>query len=136
VTAGPALRAADLSLIHLVAARRRGEPAAPLDPAAVTALIDGLAEDPPASPRTAFDRSARLTAAMAGLAPGPLGRQVAMLALLCQLRLDGYQLTAPQGVLAAMVAAVAERPEETDALARWLEDRALAYAPPGPEVGW
>jgi len=135
VTAGRPLRAADLNLIHLVAARRRGEAAAPLDPRRLEAVLGGLAEDPAAPPRTPFDRAARLTSAVAGLLPGPLGRQVALLALLCQLRLDGYQLTAPQGVLAALVQAV-ERPQEVGALARWLEVRALVYTPPGAGVGW
>ncbi len=135
MTAARPLQAADLSLIHLVAARRRGEPVPSLDPRTLEAVVDELSEDPGA-PRTVFERGARLAAAVAGAIPGPLGRQVALLALLCQLRLDGYQLTAPQGVLAAMVAAVAARPQDTAGLSRWLEDRAMPGASTRSGVGW
>jgi prophage maintenance system killer protein len=136
MSGGPPLAAADLRLIHRVAARRRGEPAAALDPAALVAVLAGMEEAAGPGPARIFERAARLTGGVAALIPGPLGRQTALLALLCQLRLDGYQLTAPQGVLAAMVMRAAERPAEWEALARWLEDRSLVHGAPGPGVGW
>ena len=134
MTAGRLLGAADLALIHLVAVRRRGEPAAPLDPEPLARLLDQLAEPdvPPAA--TPFARAARLSLGLMQLLPGGLGRQVALLALVCQLRLDGYQLTAPQGVLAGMIAGAGSG--EPGALARWLEDRSLAFVPPGDGARW
>ncbi len=136
MSSGPLLGAGDLQLIHLVVAHRRGEAAGSLDAGAAAALLGDLRDAGGSRPPAPFERAARLTGGVAGLLPGAPGRQVALLALLCQIRLDGYQLTAPQGVLAAMVARTAENPREWEALARWLDDRAMAVAPPGAGVGW
>lgn len=134
MSAGRLLGTADLALIHRVAVRRRGEPAAGLDPEPLARLLERLAEPGSPSSATPFARAAWLSLGLAQLLPGGLGRQVALLAVVCQLRIDGYQLSAPQGVLAGMIEGATSG--DPGALARWLEDRSLAFAPPGDGARW
>lgn len=73
-----------------------------------------------------FGRAAGLAAAVvADGSFGSAGLVAALLALTVQLRLDGYQLTAPQGVLAGMVRGLSTGRADVDTVARWLEDRAI-----------
>ena len=131
---GRLLGTADLALIHRVAARRRGGDAGDLDHERVARLLEELAEPDQPSSASPFARAARLSLGLTRLLPGGLGRQVALLVLVCQLRIDGYQLTAPQGVLAGMIEGADSG--EPGALARWLEDRSLALPAPGDGAGW
>lgn len=120
------LTIADLRFINLVAARRfsGGEPG-PRDEAALESAVAGCADC------TAYTRAAALAAAVVSqgaVTSAPL--QTALLAMHCSLRLDGLSLLAPQGVLAGMLRGLATS-RDVDALARWLEDRAVPAASGG-----
>lgn len=119
----PLLRPADLRLIHLVASRRRGEPTPDLDAAELDSLLGELNA---ADSGTTFTRTAGVAAGVSRLGDGgPLYAQMALLALCCQLALEGYTLVAPQGVLAGMITGLRNGRGNAASLARWLEDRAL-----------
>jgi hypothetical protein len=118
----PLLRAADIRLVHLVAAHRRGEPAPALDEAALDSLLRGVAADEGAG---TFPRAAEVARGVLRLVDEPaLARQMCVLALCAQLSLEGYTLIAPQGVVAGMITSL-QKEGDAAALGRWLEDRAL-----------
>ena len=113
------LSADQLRFINLVAARkftdREPETADRID-----AVIAGV------SGETAFVRAAALVSALLGervftVVPQP----TALLAMTVQLSLEGYELLAPQGAAAGMIAGVANGREDLRTVARWLEDRCV-----------
>lgn len=114
---------ADLRFINLVAARRfAGAQPGPIDEGALESVLSGSADGTP------FARAAALAAAVVRrgvVASAPL--HTAVLAMHCSLRLDGFSLLTPQGVLAAMIRGLAAG-GEVDAMARWLRDRAVPSA--------
>ncbi|MBV9101399.1 MAG: hypothetical protein JOZ46_10915 [Candidatus Dormibacteraeota bacterium] len=112
------LSAAELRLVSLVAARRF---------AGTQPDDSGLAGVPEAAADAApFARAAAVAAAV--LRPGASAavRPAALLAVCAQLGLDGFELLAPQGATAGMVAGLAAGTVSTAAFSRWLEDRAVA----------
>lgn len=119
----PLLQSADIRLIHLVASRRRGVPAPALDEAALDSTMANLTGGDSGTP---FARTAGVAAAVIGLVDDPaVAGQMALLALCCQLAVEGFTLVAPQGVLAGMVADLRSGRGNEASLSRWLEDRAL-----------
>ena len=120
LTGAEVLNAADLRFINLVAVRRFTEVDQPPPPEGLEEALDAR------SGSTAFTHAASLAAALLdrhvfGAAP----QHTALLAMCCQLELDGYQLLAPQGVAAGMIRGVAAGEVDVDTVARWLEDRAV-----------
>ena len=116
---------ADLRLINLAAARRfaGSDPAPPQGLDAALAKVAGV---------TAFERAASLAAVL--LARGVFTvapRPTAFLAMCVQLNLNGYDLLAPQGVAAGMVAGLAGGRLDVQAVARWLEDRSVGVGMSG-----
>ncbi len=114
------LDAADLRFINMVAARRfAAGTAASVDEAALEAALGD------ADGATPYLRAAALGAALLRrrVFPGaPL--HTALLTLHCALALEHLTLLAPQGVAAGMVRDLQED-GEVEAVARWLEDRAV-----------
>ena len=87
---------------------------------------DGL--DAPVSLQSATPstRAAELGAIVFTRIPkAPLRRAIALTAMACQLRLDGYMLLAPQGVVVGMVGGLDTGRVSASAVARWIEDRAI-----------
>lgn len=109
------LSAPELGFIRLVAARRFDGPAETTEGA-----------PPPAEGETAFARAAAVATAVLAAGHSPATRPAALLAVCAQLSLDGYELLAPQGAAAGMIAGVAAGTVTATTLARWLEDRAVA----------
>lgn len=123
---GEALSAADLLLLHTVAARRAGVAPGDLDrrnleEAAAWPQVEeqGIARFP-----TPFMRAAAQAEAAARIAPRA-ATLTALLALAGRLAREGYVLVAPQGVLAGMVAGMVAGRLDAVALGRWIEDRAV-----------
>ena len=117
----PLLRPADIRLVHLVAAHRRGEPAPAIDEDRIVAALAAV----DAGDASVSRRAAEIGRAVLGLVDDPaLARQMCVLAICAQLSLDGQTLVAPQGVFAGMVSAL-QKDGDAAALGRWLEDRAL-----------
>jgi hypothetical protein len=123
------LRPVDVRLIHLVVCKRRGEPAPALDEQPLEAMLSQLGGPDGSAQTHPFRAAAALAAGVLRLLDGGLGRQVALLAICCQLRLAGYQLTAPQGVLAGMIDGMDRGRVSVADLTRWIEDRALLVFP-------
>lgn len=122
MTAPRPLNDAELRFINLVAARRFGAAAA-AEPPPLQVTEGSTSANP-------FRRAASVAAALlAGGAPSTATRPRALLAMCCQLQLDGYELLAPQGTAAGMIAALAKDHSSGDALSRWLEDRSVAVDP-------
>jgi prophage maintenance system killer protein len=117
------LTAADVRFIHLVAAKRlAGGDAGAVDGDAIDAALSAAAEGTP------FARAANLAAGLLAchaFITVPL--QTALLVLHCSLSLDGLIILAPQGVVAGMMQGLASS-GDADAVARWLEDRAVPSA--------
>ena len=110
----------DLRFINLVASRRFGGVDRPAPP---VGLDEALAS---AKGPTPFTRAASLAGELLSrrvFVTSPL--QTALLAVCCQLELEGYELLAPQGVAAGMVRDLASGRVDVDTTARWLEDRAV-----------
>jgi hypothetical protein len=125
MTTGRDLGERDLRFINLVAARRF----AGSDPSPPQALDAALAQVTGVS---AFERSASLAAVL--LASGAFSvapRPTAFLAMCVQLNLHGYDLLAPQGVAAGMMAGLAAGRLDVAAVARWLEDRSVGVGMAG-----
>ena len=125
MTLGRDLGETDLRFINLVAARRfAGSDASPPQ-----ALDAALAQVIGASP---YERAASLAAVL--LTEGVFtvaARPTAFLAMCVQLNLHGYDLLAPQGVAAGMMAGLAAGRLDVQAVARWLEDRSVGVAMSG-----
>ncbi len=117
------LSAEDVRFIHDVAIRRfAGGVAAAADDTAVSSAVAAAGEGTP------FVRAATLVAVLLqrrAFSAAPL--QTALLVLHCALHLEGFNLVAPQGVLAGMVRSLANGGGASD-IARWLEDRAVPSA--------
>ncbi|MBV8300491.1 MAG: hypothetical protein JOY68_01040 [Candidatus Dormibacteraeota bacterium] len=117
-----ALSEADLRFVNLVASRRfHGvDPAPPGDVAAVLIAAERA---------TAFERAAALAREL--LQRGVFATaaaETALLAMLCRLAADGYDLVAPQGAVVGMVRGLAEGSVDERTVARWLQDRAVPRA--------
>lgn len=117
---GAVLSGDELRFINLVAARRvGGDPAA--SPAAPDVVLAAMQSEPPVR------RAAHLGAALArpgAVAQAPL--PTALLAVICQLKRDGYRLVAPQGAAAGMIRGLRTGGVSLDGFAAWVEDRAIA----------
>jgi len=125
MTTGRDLGAADLRFINLAAARRF----AGSDPAPPQALDTTLAKVTGVTP---FERAASLAAVLLAGGVFPVApRPTAFLAMCVQLNLNGYDLLAPQGVAAGMMAGLAAGRLDMAAVARWLEDRSVGVGMSG-----
>lgn len=111
---GRSLSPAAFQFIDLVAARRFGRAGEQEAPAHVPTVDE---EDP-------FLRAAAVAAALLGSSSAQR-RPAAFLAMWCQLALDGYELLAPQGVAAGMIARLADDSVQIASVARWLKDRCV-----------
>jgi len=119
MTLGRDLGETDLRFINLVAARRF----AGSDPSPPQALDAALAQVTGVS---AYERAASLAGVLvAGGVFAVAPRPTAFLAMCVQLNLHGYDLLAPQGVAAGMMAGLAAGRLDVHAVARWLEDRSV-----------
>ena len=114
MTPARVLSADDIAFIELVASRRFGGGSDGRGPGRA-GLIDGTTE------------FARAAAAARQVMPAA-GPQAALLAMLCQLALDGQQLLSPQGAVTGMIAGV-RNGGDPDVLVRWLQDRCIPLDP-------
>lgn len=112
---------ADLRFINLVAARRRG--ATPDQTAPPEGVLGDLAGAEPIS------RAAEIAHRLAAGSPfGAAPLCTALLAMHCQLQLDGFQLLAPQGVTAGMLRGLRDGGADVVTVERWLRDRCVSSA--------
>lgn len=120
------LCASDLAFFNLIAARRLGQDAQPAEPANLEAAVawpDTVEEGLPKFPTPQLRAASQAEAVLRVFAVAP--RITALLAMSCRLRLEGHELIAPQGVLAAMIDGLARGRVDTAALGRWLVDRSV-----------
>jgi hypothetical protein len=120
MSADGALSAESVRFINLVATRRFAGGGEPEPPRGLDEALGALI------PATPFARAAALAETLlrhSVFASAPL--QTALLALLCQLRLDDFVLLAPQGAAAGLIRELADGTVDATVLARWVEDRAV-----------
>jgi hypothetical protein len=120
MTPAGVMSADEVRFVNLVATRRHGGGGEPEPPRGLDeALATVIPTAPPA--RAAALADALLRGEVFATAP----LQTALLALCCQLRLDGFVLLAPQGAAAGLIRELAAGAVDAAVLARWLEDRGM-----------
>ena len=120
------LTVADLRFIHQVAARTADRPAAEVDERNLEAAVAHPAAEAGGKPvfPTPFARAAALTEAVMRVFP-VASALTGLFVAFCALRVEGYQLAAPQGVLAGMIDGMGRERVTVAGLAAWLEDRSV-----------
>jgi hypothetical protein len=120
MTPAGVLSADEVRFINLVVTRRHGGGGDPEPPRGLEEALAGVIQTAPPA-RAAALAEALLRQAVFPSAP----LQTALLALCCQLRLDGFNLLAPQGAAAGLIRELAAGKVDAAVLARWLEDRGV-----------
>ena len=120
------LTTADLNFIHQVAAHHASATPAQVDDRNVEAAAawpDSTADGKP-SFTTPFQRAAALAEAVMRVYP-VASTLTGLFVTFAALRVEGFQLAAPQGVLAGMIDGMSRERVSVATLAAWLEDRSV-----------